>query len=98
MGSQFVLHDDEVVPSKLASVFDVEQPVSGGKRNKSFLQRVQRPTADALSGEDQVAGDVLAVSVVAYAMLLSFQLEHLDCRYPTTQSLCWNTRDGYSLH
>lgn len=54
MGSQFVLHDDEVYPSKLASVFEVEQPTLREKQNKPYWQRVQRPNADALSGEDKV--------------------------------------------
>eukprot|EP00878_Enallax_costatus_P032379 GHUV01035581.1.p2 GENE.GHUV01035581.1~~GHUV01035581.1.p2 ORF type:complete len:123 (+),score=19.85 GHUV01035581.1:138-506(+) len=52
MGSQFVLHDDEIAPSTIASVFEVEQPSSRAKQS-NYLQRVQRPAADALSGDDK---------------------------------------------
>eukprot|EP00879_Flechtneria_rotunda_P022274 GHRR01023500.1.p1 GENE.GHRR01023500.1~~GHRR01023500.1.p1 ORF type:complete len:171 (+),score=28.77 GHRR01023500.1:311-823(+) len=53
MGSQFVLHDDEVLDKQSASVFEVEQPPRAAQNGKASLQRLKRPTVDVFIGEDK---------------------------------------------
>lgn len=66
MGSQFVLHDDELAVNGTSrhhtSVFEVEQPPVGQKAAKQGLQRVQRPTGDVFDEEDKVVLDVVVRS------------------------------------
>lgn len=52
MGSNFVLHDEELYPN--VQSFEVEQPLAGQKPDKQRLHRIQRRTVDAFSGEDKV--------------------------------------------
>lgn len=74
MGSQFVLHDDELAVNGTSkhhtSVFEVEQPHAGQKAEKQGLQRVQRPTGDVFDEEDKVARDVgcCAVSAASHGL------------------------------
>jgi hypothetical protein len=52
MGSNFVLHDEELHPN--VQPFELEQPLAGLKQGKQRVQRLQRPATDAFAGEDQV--------------------------------------------
>lgn len=52
MGSNFVLHDEELHPN--VQHFEVEQPLTGLKQDKQRLQRLHRPTVDVFAGEDKV--------------------------------------------
>lgn len=51
MGSNFVLHDEELHPN--VQHFEVEQPLTGLKQDKQRLQRLHRPTVDVFAGEDK---------------------------------------------
>jgi hypothetical protein len=52
MGSNFVLHDEELHPN--VQPFEVERPLTGLKQEKQRHQRLHRPTVDVFAGEDKV--------------------------------------------